>query len=92
MSGHSVCQRCCQVLSECLMNFPGHKSHHNSWNKEDNIRYHGKVLIEVVGSQERILPAAEVVGQGSSEDICSRSLAGTANQFSVFCWGRSLEK
>ena len=70
----------------------GHKSHHNSRNKEDNIRYHGKVLIEMVGSQERILPAAEVVGQGSSEDICSRSLAGTANQFSVFCWGRSLEK
>ena len=43
-----------------------------------------KSLIETVGSQESILPAAEMVGQGSSEDISSRSLAGTANQLSVF--------
>ena len=51
-----------------------------------------KSLTEMVGSQESILPAAEVVGQGSSEHIGSRPLAGTANQLSVFYWERSLEK
>ena len=33
-------------------------------------------------SQERILPTAEVVGQGSSEDICSGFLESTASQLS----------
>ena len=32
-------------------------------------------LTEVVGCQERIIPAAEVVGQNSSEDICRRFFA-----------------
>ena len=41
-----------------------------------------KSLIEVVGSQERILPAAEILGQGSSEDICSGFLESTASQLS----------
>jgi len=51
-----------------------------------------KSLIEVVGSQERLLPAAEVVRRGSSEDTCSRSFSSTANKLSVFCWERPLVK
>ena len=76
LGDHSICQRCSQLLSECLMDFPGHKSHHNCAGiGEDIINITATSLTEVVGCQERIIPAAEVVGQNSSKDICRRFLA-----------------
>ena len=32
LGGHSVFQRCSQLLLEHVMNFPGHNPHHNGWN------------------------------------------------------------
>ena len=85
-------KRCSQLLSECLMNFQGHNPTTIAGMRKILPDITAKSLIEVDGSQERISPAAEVVGQGNSEDICSKFLAGTVNQLSVVCWGRSLEK
>lgn len=57
------------MLSECcLMNFQGHNHTTIAGMRKILPDITAKSLIEVDGSQERISPAAEVVGQGNSEE------------------------
>ena len=49
-------------------------------------------LILVVGSQERVIPPDEKVGQGIPDDFCSGSLAGTVNHSSLCYIGKIIGK